>query len=297
MSTKREAMLEYLTCRREDPEYRDMIFTGLNPRTVKLDAQICERPNFFSGYDAFGVHWTKAIPASHRTPDQEPVLKDMEDWPDLKVPDVDQFCWDGLKEVADQARAEDKLVSVTLLMGAFERASVLMDFEDCLVAALTEPEEFSGLIGKICDYKIAQVERICRAAHPDVVNLHDDWGTGISTFLRPELWREVIRPHTQRLYDVIHKEGALVCQHSCGQITALVPDVIEMGADMWEAQLECFNLKKLKETCAGKLRILSRHWEAAEWGETPPIPVRIPDDLDHLPLCEYPYEAPPAFLR
>lgn len=149
MSTKREAMLEYLTCRREDLEYRDMIFTGLNPRTVKLDAQICERPNFFTGYDAFGVHWTRAIPASHRTPGQEPVLKDIGDWPGLKVPDVDRFCWDGLKEAADQARAEDKLVSVTLLMGAFERASVLMEFEDCLVAALMEPEEFSGLIGKI----------------------------------------------------------------------------------------------------------------------------------------------------
>ena len=298
MGAQREALLAYVRCEQEVEGFGDLMLTRPDPRVHAIDPMICERPFYFTGYDAFGVHWTQAEPASHRTPGQEPVLKDIADWEQLEVPDVDSFPWEQLQaaEENDPDR-EDKLVAVTLMTGPFERSSVLMEFEDCLVAALTEPENYANLIGKLCDYKIWQVRRICRAAHPDVVNLHDDWGTARSTFFSPDLWREVIRPHTQRLYDAIHQEGAMVCQHACGQITALVPDLIEMGIDMWEAQLACVDLKRVQDLCRGKVRILSQDLAALERGEIPQPPTIRKPDLTRLPMWGYPYETPPGGVR
>lgn len=287
--TTREKVLDYIRFASTE-SYPGLFFTGPCPYTIPVDTLICERPLHSSGYDAFGVHWTSAVPSSHRTPDQPPVLTDIEDWDQVKVPDVSRFDWDRLaRDTAGLDRSE-KLVSATLLMGPFERTSVLSSFEDCLVNAITEPECYSDLIGKIADYKIALIDRLYQAAHPDVINLHDDWGTARSTFMSPELWRETIRPHTQRIYDAIHDRGMLVSQHSCGQISTLIPDLIEMGADLWEAQITCYDLPQLLAACEGKVRVVCPEL-APDPGMSPldtpqPVPEVLPQDMIAYP--DYP---------
>lgn len=293
--TEREHLLAYIRFE-GDRDYPALFFTGPSPYTLNVDTLICERPQHSSGYDAFGVHWTHAQPTSHRTPGQEPILSDIEDWDQVKVPDVSRFDWDGLARQCAGLDRSEKLVKATLLMGPFERTSVLSSFEDCLVNAISEPECYAALIGKIADYKIALIDRLYQAARPDVINLHDDWGTARATFMSPELWRETIRPHTQRIYDAVHDRGMLVCQHSCGQISALIPDLIEMGADLWEAQVGCYELSELLAQCAGKLRVICPDL-ARKPGDPPPGPPPVTEEfLRNLPQDARAYERYPDFL-
>lgn len=222
--------------------------------TESLTVPICERPRVYTGYDVFGVHWTQAARSCHYTLGQKPQYEDIENWREsVRFPNVEKFDWEPFRKAAENVDRENKAVCVTLFVGLMERASTLTSFENCLMDAITSPEDFSDLMGAIADYKIRVINKIAEIAKPDVYHLHDDWGTNLSTFMSPELWRQVIKPHTKRMYDAIHNVGAIVSQHSDGNIASLIPDMIEMGAEAWHGQEECNDMPALEKKYGDKL--------------------------------------------
>jgi len=61
--------------------------------------------------------------------------------------------------------------------------------------------------------------------------------------MRPaSIWRELIRPHLQRVVDVGKVKGLPVAYHSCGAIRPIIPDLIEMGINV---------LNPIQCTCPG----------------------------------------------
>jgi hypothetical protein len=295
----RQALLDYLTCKSEEYAHSDgLMMTGLFNKDSDLrpvGLPFCERPMFNDGYDVFGVHWTRANPATHYTPDQEPVLKDIEKWrEEVHIPVVSRYPWQAIEELSSQIDRSTTAIIVTMTMGPFERATVLSSFEDSLVNAISDPDNFKELIDALGDYRVEVIHNVARYAAPDIINLHDDWGTGTATFLSPELWREIIKPATKRIYDAVHEHGIIISQHSCGSLGAIVEDMVEIGADVWEAQSGVNDLDDLSKRFAGKLRIL-----ASPVGDAI-IPLGYdPDkapDLETLPLNLRPYAEPPKYL-
>ena len=274
--TEKENLLHYLRfepCEHEPaPEQLDFMAGG---ELVKvLDIPVRERPLHGSGYDVFGVHWSATADVSHYTTDQKPVYDDIEDWQSqVRFPDIEKFEWDQLRADAATVDRSRQLVNVVMYCGPFERTTMLTSMEDCLVNLMLDSESFADLIGAITDYKISLVEKIWDCAQPDVYLLHDDWGTAKSTFMRPELWREVIKPHTARLYNAIHAHGALILQHSCGAIGPLVGDMVELGANLWDGQPECNDFSALRAQYGDRLHILEKPPRRAMAGAVkPPMP-------------------------
>lgn len=256
-----------------------------------LTAPVCERPMFGEGYDVFGVHWSKTAAVSHYTPGQKPIYDDIEDWESqVRIPNVERFDWAGFEADVKRLDTENKLVCITLFCGLFERATMLTTMENCLIDVISEPEHFSDMLGAIADYKIALINKICRYVHPDIIIYHDDWGTNVSTFMSPELWRQVVKPHTKRLYDAMNAQDITICQHSCGCVAPLVGDIVEMGAKMVDLQSSCTDLEDLSRRYGDRLFIMTNNI-----GGTPP-----PDgDHDAPPplVAKYPaYPEKPEFL-
>ena len=50
----------------------------------------------------------------------------------------------------------------------------------------------------------------------------------------PKLWRKVLKPRYAKLFAIGRNAGLPVWFHSCGDITAVLPDLIEIGMDVWE---------------------------------------------------------------
>jgi len=71
----------------------------------------------------------------------------------------------------------------------------------------------------------------------DGVLYHDDWGTQRAGFFSNEMFREQIMPATSRLFKFIKDQGKFIELHSCGKNIQYVPEMIEMGVDMWTPQL------------------------------------------------------------
>ena len=258
--TYKENLLNWLNFRECEHPPVFLNFTMENVKHLEhIFPPVCDRPQRGTGYDVFGVHWTDTAPASHYSHGQDPIIDDIEEWEDqLRIPNIDKLDWDPFKRSAEAIDRDNDVVIATMFVGPFERASCLTSFEDCLCNVMTNPEEFSDMISAISDYKVEMIDRICRYGAPDIINFHDDWGTAKSTFLSPELWREVIAPHAKRIYDAAAERGVFLSQHSCGAISTLIPDMVEMGLKCWEGQAECNDMPALEKEFDGRLRILHR---------------------------------------
>ena len=60
----------------------------------------------------------------------------------------------------------------------------------------------------------------------------DDWGTQDAMVIDPAIWREVFKPRYRKIIDAVHKLGMDFWLHSDGQISEIVPDLIEIGVDV-----------------------------------------------------------------
>ncbi|MDR2108665.1 MAG: hypothetical protein LBP28_04295 [Coriobacteriales bacterium] len=296
----RQQFLDYLSCKTEHYDFdgKVMMTGGAAPEFEVLWHPICERPLFHSGYDVFGVHWSRAKPASHYTQGQEPILSDIEKWREqVRFPKVERFDWDYVAEQAENLDRENKVSVVTLAIGPFERTTTLSAFDDALVNAISEPELYAELINRIADYKIEVIEYLHRYGKPDIINLHDDWGTAQNTFFNPELWREVIKPATERMYQAVRAGGSIVGQHSCGHVTPLLDDALAIGMQIWEAQTEANDIPALKEKYRGSLRILAPPpAQGDELGESGDEDEDSGPPVEALPKNYQPYSEKPTFL-
>ena len=50
--------------------------------------------------------------------------------------------------------------------------------------------------------------------------------------LSPELWRKHIKPYSKQLIKPFKDMGLITFYHSCGSITPVIEDFIEMGLDI-----------------------------------------------------------------
>ena len=223
------------------------------------------------GKDYFGVEWTfvPGIGAPMPTPGKI-LLENISEWRDVvHIPDVEAIDWEkqadidlhmdarailagkGVVRRADGLSnlAEGKLPYCMVINGMFERLHACMGMQNALCALMTEPDECKAFFHAIADYKIAYFNKIAKYYPVDVINAHDDYGTGDRLFMRPELWRELIKPELKRIVDSVHANGLIYQHHSCGYVEPLIEDFIEIGidaVDTWQGASNP-NVKELKQ--------------------------------------------------
>lgn len=228
--------------------WRDYNF--LKPKYVN------ERPEGKSGQDWFGVDWTyePSSEAPMVTPGSKK-LTDITKWKEqVTFPDLKQYDWVkyGAEETAAWDR-ENKVSMVMIINGCFERTHALMGFEDALLAMMTEPEAYHGLINAIADYKVELIGIIAKYYKPDIIMMHDDYGSSKSTFMSPATWREFIKKPLTRLVAAAHENGLIYEHHSCGYIEPIIGDLVEIGVDSLNP-IQVFNDQAaIKEKYQGKL--------------------------------------------
>ena len=71
---------------------------------------------------------------------------------------------------------------------------------------------------------------------PEVITYHDDWGMQLGPFFPPDLWREIMKPHTKAIFDHIHSYGRRALLHSCGHNADRIQCYIDGGFDLWQPQ-------------------------------------------------------------
>ncbi|MCQ2405642.1 MAG: uroporphyrinogen decarboxylase (URO-D) [Oscillospiraceae bacterium] len=227
------------------------------------------RGNRFPGMEPLIDRWGTRIvwPAGEigAIPDPNPayqVVKDICDWQDYtKVPDLvancsDPAAWAEYMERAKASTADDTLFMMFAPTGVFERMHFLMGFEDTLVNLMVEPEAAAELAMAIGEYRYQGYKLMVENCHPKVLLLHDDWGSKTQLFMRPEVWREIIKPAYQKAYDYLHEQGVIIMHHSDSFCEPILEDMIDLHIDIWQGALPQNDIAGLLKKADGRITIM-----------------------------------------
>lgn len=185
------------------------------------------------GKDEFGVEFV--YDKESRGPVVRPGYKtfdEIEEWHNLVFPDLENRDWEALaaKDTANWDR-ENKFSIVQLYNGMFERAHIMMGFQEVLMALLEEPEEMEAWFKAFTDYRCALIKKIAQYYKPDAIMIFDDYGAKQSMMFSPSIWREMIKPQLKRMVDTAHECGMFYILHGCGYYKPIFPDIVELGVD------------------------------------------------------------------
>ena len=113
----------------------------------------------------------------------------------------------------------------------YERMYMLVGFEELMMEIATYGELFGRMLSNLRDFTIQGIELIAETG-ADAVFLADDWGTQHRLQISLTMWREHFRPAYAAMIDAAHAKGLDVWLHSCGNITEIIPEWIDIGLDV-----------------------------------------------------------------
>lgn len=193
------------------------------------------------------------------TPDKI-VVKDIENWRDyVHAPSLkfSQEQWDMVKASYDAVDGEQAFKAAFVAPGLFEQTHHLCEISNALMYYITDPDEMHDLIKYLTEWELELAEGICSNLHPDALFHHDDWGGLDSTFMSPAMFEDFLLEPYKEIYSYYHNHGVeLVIHHSDSYAATLVPDMIEMGIDIWQGCMATNNLPELIRKYGGKISFM-----------------------------------------
>ncbi len=185
------------------------------------------------------------------------VVKDIEDWreyvhaPSLKF---SQDLWDVAKKMYDDVDGTKSFKAVFVAPGLFEQTHHLCEITNALTYYITNEDEMHDMIKYLTEWELELAEGICSNLHPDMLFHHDDWGSVDRTFLRPEMFEDYFLEPYKQIYGYYHSHGVeFVVHHSDSYAATLVPDMIEMGINVFQGCMETNNLTELIDKYGDKI--------------------------------------------
>ncbi len=240
MQTVKEALLARLKGKHADfitdiwTTHKQIVFPG--ERYFGPDGKL---DPYGTGPDAFGVLWTNMGPNpivhGNTVAKDFRLFENMDEWKEkVTFPPLDHMPIQQILQGMCQAMHVDRekeAVSCLLMSGTFERMNQMVGFENALCAFYEYPEEVKEFFEAMCEYKLKCIDLTYQYLKPDIIHMHDDWGTNDNMFFSPDIWREFIKPIEKRYADRIHEYGMIYMHHSCGFIQQILPDLVEIGVD------------------------------------------------------------------
>ena len=182
--------------------------------------------------DLYGSTWQVDHRPFHLV---EPALKS----PSLEgfaFPDVDVVFEPGWERDVLQAIEQQRghFLVIDFGAGLFERSWGLRGLENALMDTVAHPDFYEELIERLTDHQMEIVGRLLELP-VDGILFADDWGYQQGVLVGAERWRRIFKPRLARLYRRVHEAGKFMLAHCCGSIEEILPDLIEIGLDVYQS--------------------------------------------------------------
>jgi uroporphyrinogen decarboxylase len=173
--------------------------------------------------------------------------------PPLHEPDLTHYTFPDAAQpyrfegVAEWCRNNRSNFTVVMVGDLWERATFMRGMENILLDVSQNPGFTEALLRGIAEYILKTMLILFEDCEFDAIGLSDDYGTQNGLLLSPVDWKRIVKPVLNQIYALAKKKGFLVFHHSCGEITELIPDMIDIGLDILHPiQPEAMDILNLK---------------------------------------------------
>lgn len=161
-------------------------------------------------------------------------IKSRADWDREKhrlTPDQARVNWEAVRKEHTALREQGKFVCISAVPG-YEATWPKLGPERLLMAIAEDPAWVVEMYEYDAEMIIGMVKLyVERGFEFDGAWLWDDLAYKNGPLFSPKAYREQLQPSHKRVIDYFHSQGWPVILHSCGNVTSLVPSLIEAGFD------------------------------------------------------------------
>jgi hypothetical protein len=185
-------------------------------------------------YDDMGLSWK--IDSTEGAHDSRAIV---DDWAKLdefieKLPVAhEDRRFEVLGELAEKAHAQDRYFMFAWWRLFFERPWGIRGMTNLLMDYYLYPEEIHRLHQALCDVYIDYINRAIKVLKPDGFWCSDDLGTQRNLFMKPATFREFLKPYYIQIGKELNPAKVHWWLHSCGNNTAILGDLIEVGLNVF----------------------------------------------------------------
>lgn len=149
-------------------------------------------------------------------------LENPEYWPAVEK----AFDYDLFERIANLLPEGMKIIGGTS-GGPFEHASFLMGLENLCIAIYEDEEFASKLFEKIGKTLVGIAEKLAKLDKVGIYRFGDDLGYKSATMISPDSLRKYVFPWQKKVVEAVHNAGKPFLLHSCGQLEAVMDDLID----------------------------------------------------------------------
>lgn len=226
--------------------------------------------------DEWGVRWRTC--ACHHFASVESPLRDIESidkltdypWPDLDQP----YRFRDLRQAVEDLHSQGFAVAA-YAGSVFEQSWYLRGMEQLMVDMASAPDIAHFLFDRTAACQRFAAREFALAG-VDIIITGDDVATQRSLIMSVSTWREFLRDHLAATVRAAKEANstAYVFYHSCGNVQALIPDLIDVGIDILNPiQPECMDPAAIKRRYGDRLSF----WGTVSVQRT--MPLGTPDQV------------------
>jgi uroporphyrinogen decarboxylase len=158
------------------------------------------------------------------------------------INDIEHHTWPS-GSAWDFSGMNEQLISETTLarlspswMPVFSRLTELFGMEKALTDIYLNRPVIEAALSHIDNFYSEFFKNMlsCCGKNIDIFGLGDDFAANNGLMFEPEIWRELFKPLYAKYIGMAKDYGLLTFMHSCGNITAVLPDLIDIGLDGWQ---------------------------------------------------------------
>jgi uroporphyrinogen decarboxylase len=118
--------------------------------------------------------------------------------------------------------------------------------ENFLTDFIAHPAFIEELFEKLTDIYLSLIDHIAAYTF-DGIRFGDDWGYQRGVLIGIDRWRKFVKPYLKKIFARAREHGLTVMIHSDGDISEMVPDLIEIGVQIINPlQPEVMNVLEIK---------------------------------------------------
>ncbi|HAS81393.1 MAG TPA: hypothetical protein DCS43_01630 [Verrucomicrobia bacterium] len=185
--------------------------------------------------DSWGITKRNFKPVSATFEHLDHIVKDRASWQVAKermTPTPDRINWGSLEKNYRQWRKDGAWITAAPWYGYDVVNARMCNTETILFAMADDPDWVKDMCDHGCNLALALLDQLWDRGYTiDELMWFDDMAYRNGMLFSKDMWREIVMPYQKRTIDWAHAHGIKVQLHCCGRITALIPELIDLGLD------------------------------------------------------------------